>query len=100
MTQKEIGKCIFCGEPVEGFVEEDTEEVHHIFDGGTIEMSFGYGSTRDTEHVQGFIHDLCSAKLEKLFKIRPVTTAMGSIVVELDLDKTLKENRIIHKDIE
>lgn len=59
----EIGNCVVCGKPVE--IYEDG-----IYkDAGIINMSFGYGSRRDCDAGEGFIHDDCSKILEQtIFK--------------------------------
>lgn len=62
----EIGKCVVCGKPVYTWNEHETLE-----DAGEIKMSFGYGSQRDMDIGKGYIHDLCSAKLDqRIFKQR------------------------------
>lgn len=61
----EIDKCVFCGEPVYVYCED------LLHNAGEIEMHFGYGSRRDTDYGEGYIHDICSAKLDQeLFKKR------------------------------
>ena len=62
----EIGKCVWCGNPVFTYDELET------LDGaGDIEMSFGYGSGRDMDSGKGYIHDHCSTILDqRAFTVR------------------------------
>jgi hypothetical protein len=55
-----VGNCVFCGEPVMAY------DAHFLKNAGTIEMSFGYGSHRDTHFAKGHIHDMCSARLDQI----------------------------------
>jgi hypothetical protein len=62
----EISKCVICGKPV--FVTDNHLMLHYA---GEISMHFGYGSQRDIDYGKGYIHDLCSAKLDQqVFKNR------------------------------
>jgi len=82
----EIGKCCFCGDPI--YVYDPDIYV----DAGEIEMSFGYGSGRDTSYGKGYIHDLCSAKLDQqVFKKRLKWNHEYSTI---DIEKTEKENKL------
>jgi hypothetical protein len=62
----EIAKCVLCGKPVFTYSEDEI-----LDDAGVIEMSFGYGSGRDTNSGKGYIHDNCSGILDQtIFKVR------------------------------
>lgn len=91
---KVLGKCVVCGEPIfEGEIEGLVE------DSGIIQISFGYGSRRDTDYGKGYIHDICSAKLEKSFKQRlswesPISNAI------LNLDQTIEKEEVVYDSTE
>lgn len=62
----EIARCVVCGEPIFAYNMQKM-----LYYAGEIEMSFGYGSRRDTSYGKGYIHDICSAKLDQvIFKCR------------------------------
>lgn len=87
------GECCFCGGPVYYSYKE-----HETLDNaGTISISFGYGSRRDTDCGQGYIHDLCSAKLERLFSKRLLWTSPLSDAL-LDLETTIKQGIVTYED--
>lgn len=56
----EVGQCVICGKPV--FTYNNSLMLKHA---GYIKMEFGYGSHRDNDSGKGYIHDLCSAKLDQ-----------------------------------
>jgi hypothetical protein len=88
--QVEISKCVLCGKPVYAYDE------HCLVRSGEIEMSFGYGSHRDTSVGRGHIHDLCSAKLDQVvFKARLTWNDEQS---EIDIKKSERsKNTLIYK---
>ena len=82
----EIDKCVFCGEPIYIYSQD-------IFkDAGTIEIGFGYGSRRDNSYGKGYIHDLCSAKLDQvLFKKRLNWGDKNYYTIDIEKSEELKE---------
>lgn len=82
----EVGKCIICGEPVMAHDESTLD------DAGTISMSFGYGSRRDTESATGLIHDYCSFVLDqKMTNRRLFWNSPLDGVYPLDFEKSGKD---------
>lgn len=96
----EIARCVVCGEPIFAYNMQKM-----LYYAGEIEMSFGYGSRRDTSYGKGYIHDLCSAKLDQvMFKHRLNWGSYDFFYSDdynyneclVNLEKSEKQKEIVH----
>jgi hypothetical protein len=94
MPEVEIGKCVLCGKPVLALiVPQLKEEDWPLLGAGEITMKFAYGSERDSDFGTGFIHDICSVKLDHLtFESALSWNRLDTI----DTEETIRTNKITH----
>lgn len=97
-TSVEVGKCVLCGEPV--YSTHVAKDISFLEEAGEIKIEFSYGSCRDTDHGVGYIHDVCSAKLEKLLKHRLDWSSSVDCSMRINLEKTITENKVIYDSLE
>lgn len=95
MDKKLAGYCVICGEPVYFLYSDEFSDC--IENAGKIEIHFGYGSRRDTDFGKGFVHDICSAKLENLLRIR-LDWSQSVSFQTLDLEKTIEKEELHYND--
>lgn len=88
-----VGECVVCGEPVYAY------DADLLKDAGTISLSFGYGSRRDTDYGQGFIHDYCSFSFDQKMTGRRLFwgSPLHRDFYALDFEKSTEENWVFDK---
>ena len=94
MPEVEIGKCVLCGKPILAWaVSQLKKEDWSLLGAGEITMKFAYGSARDMDVGKGFIHDICSVKLDHLtFE----NSLFWNSPDNIDTQETIRTNKITH----